>query len=157
MWWHMEWQWGLSACWQETSLERSDWFIHHFTVIATRARFWCNSFDYINSVNFRGPRRTWRNVFGLNWEFGPTCWHDSPWTCLVLRNSASSFHRLSSSIFTCLFVVCRPSRIVTSPLISTIWCFRPYKPYILHEDMILAMCHHHHMIIWWSSYIVISS
>ena len=39
----------------------------------------------------------------------------------ILRNSASSFHRLSSSIFTvCSFVVvvvC-PSRIVTSPLIS---------------------------------------
>ena len=35
-----------------------------------------------------------------------------------LRNSASSFHWLSSSIFSCSFVV-RPSRIVTSPLIST--------------------------------------
>ena len=33
-----------------------------------------------------------------------------------LRNSASSFHRLSSSIFTCSsFVVVCPSRIVTSP------------------------------------------
>ena len=41
-----------------------------------------------------------------------------------LRNSASSFHWLSSSIFTVrLFVV---------------WCFRPYKPYIFCEDMILA-------------------
>ena len=50
-------------------------------------------------------------------------------------------------------VVCRrPSRIVTPHLISTIWCFRPYKPYVFCKDMILAMYHHHHMIIWWSSY-----
>ena len=32
---------------------------------------------------------------------------------------------------------------VTSPLISTKWCFRPYKPYIFCEDMILATCQHH--------------
>ena len=61
-------------------------------------------------------------------------------TISFLRNSASSFHRLSSSIFTCLFVVRRPSRIVTSPLISTRWCFRPYKPNSFCEDMILATC-----------------
>ena len=42
--------------------------------------------------------------------------------------------------------------LVTYPLISTIWCFRPYKPYIFCEDMILAMCYRHHMIIWWWSY-----
>ena len=35
---------------------------------------------------------------------------------ILLRNSASSFHWLSIPIFSCLFV--RPSRIVTSPLIS---------------------------------------
>ena len=29
---------------------------------------------------------------------------------------------------------------VSSPLISTIWCFRAYKPYIFCEDMILATC-----------------
>ena len=34
------------------------------------------------------------------------------------------------------FVVCPAWG--TSPLISTIWCFRPYKPYIFCEDMILA-------------------
>ena len=37
---------------------------------------------------------------------------------LELRDSASSFHWLSSSIFSCSFV--RPSRIVTPHLISTI-------------------------------------
>ena len=66
-----------------------------------------------------------------------------------LRNSASSFHWLSSSIFNVrlLFVV-RPAS-VTSPLISTIWCFRPYKSNIFCEDMILATCQCHHILIWW--------
>ena len=63
-----------------------------------------------------------------------------------LRNSASSFHWLSSSIFNvCLFVVCPAS--VTPPLISTIWCFRPYKPYIFSEYMILATCQCQHILI----------
>ena len=35
---------------------------------------------------------------------------------------------------------------VTSPLISTIWCFRAYKPYIFCEDMILATCECHHIL-----------
>ena len=58
-----------------------------------------------------------------------------------LRDSASSFHRLSSSIFSCSFVclVVRPAS-VTSPLISTIWYFRAYKPHIFCKDMILATC-----------------
>ena len=38
----------------------------------------------------------------------------------------------------CSFV--RPSGSVTSPLISTVWCFRPYKPYMMH--------------VWW--YLVVS-
>ena len=59
-----------------------------------------------------------------------------------LRNSASSFHWLSSSIFN-VWLVVRPAS-VTSPLISTIWCFRPYKPFIFCEDMILATCQCHH-------------
>ena len=42
---------------------------------------------------------------------------------------------------------------VTSPLISTIWCFGPYKPYIFCEDMILATYQCHHIPIWRSSYI----
>ena len=46
-----------------------------------------------------------------------------------LRNSASSIHWLSSSIFTYCLSFVRPAS-VTPPLISTIWCFRPYKPYI---------------------------
>ena len=65
---------------------------------------------------------------------------------LVLRNSASSFHWLSSSIFSCSFVC--PSRIVTPDHISTIWCFRPYKPYIFCEDMILATCQCHSLLSW---------
>ena len=58
---------------------------------------------------------------------------------------------------------CRSSASVTSPLISTIWYFRPYKPYIFCKDMILASSYPHMMIIilsyddhhdvkWWSSY-----
>ena len=68
------------------------------------------------------------------------------WT--ILRNSASSFHWLSSSIFNvrCLLFV-RPAS-VTPPLISTIWCFRPYKPYIFCEDMILATCQCHSLLSW---------
>ena len=45
--------------------------------------------------------------------------------------------KLSSPIFTCRSFVClfvRPAS-VTSPLISTIWCFRPYKPYIFWKLM----------------------
>ena len=45
--------------------------------------------------------------------------------------------------------VVRSSRIVTSPLISTIWCFRAYKPYIFCEDMILATCHCQHIFCCW--------
>ena len=60
-----------------------------------------------------------------------------------LQNSAFSFHRLSSSIFTVRSFVCPAS--VTHPLISTIWCFWPYKPYIFCEDMILATCQHHNL------------
>ena len=41
----------------------------------------------------------------------------------------SSIHWLSSSIFLCLSSFVRPAS-VTSPFISTIWCSRPYKPYI---------------------------
>ena len=43
----------------------------------------------------------------------------------ICETQPSSIHRLSSPIFP--FV--RPAS-VTSPLISTIWCSRPYKPYI---------------------------
>ena len=37
---------------------------------------------------------------------------------------------------------------VTPPLISTLWCFRPYKPYIFCEDMILATCQCHSLLSW---------
>ena len=46
-----------------------------------------------------------------------------------------------------MFVV-RPAS-VTSPLISTIWCFRAYKPYIFCEDMILATCQCQHIFCCW--------
>ena len=42
--------------------------------------------------------------------------------------------KLSSSIFTCRLSSVRPAS-VTSPLISTIWCFRPYKPNIFWKLM----------------------
>ena len=45
-----------------------------------------------------------------------------------------------------LFVRCPAS--VTPHLISTIWCFRPYKPYIFCEDMILATCQCHSFLSW---------
>ena len=41
------------------------------------------------------------------------------------------------------------SRIVTSPLISTIRCFWAYKPYIFCEDMILATCQCQHIFWCW--------
>ena len=46
------------------------------------------------------------------------------------------FTQNSSSIFTCLYVCLWSS--VTFPFISTVWCFRPYKPYIFWK-----------LIIWW--------
>ena len=71
------------------------------------------------------------------------------WFSIFLRDWASSFHWLSSSIFSCSSssFVCPAS--VTSPLISTIWCFRAYKPYIFCEDMILATCQCQHIFCWW--------
>ena len=66
---------------------------------------------------------------------------------IKLRDSASSFHWLSSSVFSYCSVV-RPAS-VTSPLISTIWCFRAYKPYIFCEDMILATCQCQHIFCCW--------
>ena len=56
---------------------------------------------------------------------------------ILLRKSAvkqSFVEWLTSTIFTCLFVV----SMVTSPFISIEWCFRPYKPYIFWK-----------LIIWW--------
>ena len=46
-------------------------------------------------------------------------------------------------------VVVRRRASVTSPLISTIWCFRAYKPYIFCEDMILATCQCQHIFCCW--------
>ena len=61
--------------------------------------------------------------------------------CLWVNCETQRFtdQKLSSSIFPCWLSV-RPSGSVTSPLISTVWCFRPYKPYMMH--------------VWW--YLVVS-
>ena len=61
----------------------------------------------------------------------------------IAKLSLPTAQRLSSTIFTCLSFVRLLYRLVTPPLISTISCFRPCKPYIFCEDMILAMCHRH--------------
>ena len=63
---------------------------------------------------------------------------------LKLRNSVSSFHWLSSSIFN----VRRRRSFVPHPwhLLSSIWCFRPYKSNIFCEDMILATCQCHSLL-----------
>ena len=54
-------------------------------------------------------------------------------TSLILWNSAFSIHSLSSPIFgRCL------SCMVTSPFTYTVWCSRPYKPYIFWK-----------LSIWW--------
>ena len=46
-------------------------------------------------------------------------------------------------------VVVRRHASVTSPLISTIWCFRAYKPYVFCEDMILSTCQCQHIFCCW--------
>ena len=64
-----------------------------------------------------------------------------------LRDSASSFHWLNSSIFRyCSFGRSSRIRDTSSPLY--IWCFTPYKPYIFCEDMILATCQCHSLLSW---------
>ena len=73
---------------------------------------------------------------------------------MFLRNSASSVHWLSSSIFSVRRLFVCPAS-VTPPLISTIWCFRPYKTYIFCEDMILATCQCH--LCWVAPSLLLSS
>ena len=74
--------------------------------------------------------------------------HESAWRTVLLFYHTFSFcldfkvfhcelcAQNSSSIFEYMSV--RPSPTVTSPFISTIWCSRPYKPYIFWR-----------LIIWW--------
>ena len=64
-------------------------------------------------------------------------------------------HWLSSSIFSCLSSSFGCPASVTSPLISTIWCFWSYKPYIFCEDMILATCQCH--LCWVAPSLLLSS
>ena len=53
-----------------------------------------------------------------------------PHNCTI---QTSNIYWLSSTFFPCSS---SPFASVTSPLLSTIWCFRPFKPYISCEDMI---------------------
>ena len=87
-------------------------------------------------IHLQKQLRDYLAFFFPFWDFSP-----------FLRNSASSFHWLSSSIFSVCSLFVRPAS-VTPPLISTIWCFRPYKPYIFCEYMILATCQCHSLLSW---------
>ena len=71
----------------------------------------------------------WRLVISLSHEYN---WMSQTTICETQPPASIGWVALSC----CSFV--RPSRIVTPHLIYTIWCFRPYKPYIFCEDMILA-------------------
>ena len=74
---------------------------------------------------------------------------DSIWSFLLYCETqppASIGWVALSSVVRSLFV--RPAS-VTSPLISTIWCFPAYKPYIFCEDMILATCQCQHIFCCW--------
>ena len=110
--------------------------------------FQCN-----DNVNF------WLKTFqtSVGWALGPPHVFDKEHCALL--NAPHSFENcetqplasigwvaLSSMLvrsFVRLFV--RLSRIgnISTPLISTIWCYRPYNPYIFCEDMILATCQCH--------------
>ena len=91
----------------------------------------------------------------FTWE-PPMEWQKWGWWCEILilnqnwnlQNSAFQQSKWAEPYLP--FVVPHPS--VTSPLISTIWCFRPYKPYSFCEDIIQARCHCHHIQVWWWSY-----
>ena len=98
-----------------------------------------------------------QHLLGHFWFFAPQltlkhCMTPNDYKTLpmgILRDSASSFHWLSSSIFSyCRSLFGCPAS-VTSPLISTIWCFWAYKPNIFCEDMILATCQCLHIFCCW--------
>ena len=62
----------------------------------------------------------------------------------IAKLSLPKVHRLGSPCSS-FVVCCSSSRLVTPPLISTISCLTPCKPYIFCEDMILAMCHRYRL------------
>ena len=69
------------------------------------------------------------------------------WDCLQViycETQILTDEKLTSSTFPCCVFVC-PSKSVTSPLFSTLWCFRPYKPYISRKLMTPTT---HHMAFW---------
>ena len=81
----------------------------------------------------------------LQWIAYIICWlyvslqtKENPAECNCETQPPAS---IGSVALSSMFVV-RPAS-VTPPLISTIWCFRPYKPYIFREDMILPTCQCH--------------
>ena len=88
-----------------------------------------------NWGNYRGNLR---HFWGILWHCKENCETQPPasigWVAL-------------SSLVRSSFVVCPAS--VTSPLISTIWCFRAYNLYIFCEDMILATCQCQHIFCCW--------
>ena len=67
------------------------------------------------------------NVYDNNWSLDLYDYE----SCEIAR---LSFSQIKSWVALSFLVVC-PSGSVTSPLFSTIWCFRPYKPYIFWKLM----------------------
>ena len=57
-----------------------------------------------------------------------------PFQVIYCETQILTDQKLTSSTFPCCVFVC-PSKSVTSPLFSTLWCFRPYKPYISRKLM----------------------
>ena len=57
-----------------------------------------------------------------------------PFQVIYCETQILTDKKLTSSTFPCCVFVC-PSKSVTSPLFSTLWCFRPYKPYISRKLM----------------------
>ena len=92
--------------------------------------------------HFRPNKSIWRLSF-ITWD-QITCKVKDLSTAFCETQPPASFGWVAlSSVF-----VCRPAS-VTSPPISTIWCFRAYKLYIFCEDMILATCQCQHIFCCW--------
>ena len=94
----------------------------------------------------RVPWKGFRIVFSVRFHQSWGNWNTVQ-LLVFLRNSASSFYWLSSSIFN----VCSSSSFVPHPwhILSFPWCFWPYTPYIFCEDMILATCQCQHIFWCW--------
>ena len=140
----------------------------NISVFTQRARrkhylfFMCvsNVFNFTNvKLHLLQRNCSWLPQYSCNIKCFVSCrWR--PWySCLKQKNQrilskpsfcetqppASIGWEAESSVVRSFF---RPAS-VTSPLISTIWCFRAYKPYIFCEDMILATCQCQHIFCCW--------